>query len=111
MKALYRRAQAYLASQDFVEAEVDIKAALNVSPYSCIICCQDPSNHRYWGGDSPPFTAAHIFFLPVQKSGPLLLSGPICIATSLTFVTIHYPCRESANLFSATNLHTHRLPE
>lgn len=30
MKALYRRAQAYLARQDFIEARQDIKAALDV---------------------------------------------------------------------------------
>ena len=32
VKALYRRAQAYLGLQDFVEAQVDIKAALQVRP-------------------------------------------------------------------------------
>ena len=32
MKGLYRRAQAHLAQQDFVEAEMDIKAALQVHP-------------------------------------------------------------------------------
>ena len=31
VKALYRRAQGYLAEQDFVEAELDIRAALLVS--------------------------------------------------------------------------------
>ncbi len=30
VKALYRRAQAHLGQQDFVEAHVDIKAALQV---------------------------------------------------------------------------------
>ncbi len=30
VKALYRRAQAHLAQQDFVEAELDIRAALLV---------------------------------------------------------------------------------
>jgi hypothetical protein len=36
VKALYRRAQAHLGAQDFVEAHVDIKAALQVfiSPFS-----------------------------------------------------------------------------
>lgn len=34
VKALYRRAQAYLARQDLVEAEQDIKAALVVDPAS-----------------------------------------------------------------------------
>ena len=29
-KALYRRAQAHMAAEDYVEAEVDIKAALQV---------------------------------------------------------------------------------
>jgi FK506-binding protein 4/5 len=32
IKALYRRAQAYLKRQDFVEAEQDIKAALALNP-------------------------------------------------------------------------------
>eukprot|EP00884_Botryococcus_braunii_P020782 jgi/Botrbrau1/7388/Bobra.0316s0031.2 len=34
VKALYRRAQAYLGRQDFVEAEQDIKAALTLDPAS-----------------------------------------------------------------------------
>lgn len=32
MKALYRRAQAYLGGQDLIEAELDIKAALAIDP-------------------------------------------------------------------------------
>ena len=33
VKGLYRRAQAHLGQQDFVEAEVNIKAALQVHPW------------------------------------------------------------------------------
>ena len=33
VKALYRRAQGHLAEQDFVEAELDIRAALLVRTY------------------------------------------------------------------------------
>lgn len=36
-KALYRRAQAHMAAGDYVEAEVDIKAALQVPSWAkCI---------------------------------------------------------------------------
>ena len=41
-KALYRRAQAHMGAGDYVEAEVDIKAALQVpawlAPPGCYVC-------------------------------------------------------------------------
>lgn len=46
MKALYRRAQAHLSLQDYVEAEVDIRAALQVRNYvipQIWVKCLDPS--------------------------------------------------------------------
>ena len=42
VKALFRRAQAHLAQQDFVEAELDIKAAL-------LVCASPSADH----GSSP----------------------------------------------------------
>lgn len=38
VKALYRRAQAHLGQHDFVEAHVDIKAALQVCSFDFIRC-------------------------------------------------------------------------
>ena len=48
VKALYRRAQAHLGAQDFVEAEVDIRAALQVRCRCCppcvATCAQDDAS-------------------------------------------------------------------
>ena len=42
VKALFRRAQAHLAQQDFVEAELDIRAALLVGASPSLNCGSSP---------------------------------------------------------------------
>ena len=84
MKALFRRAQAHLAQQDFVEAELDIRAALLVRPHLALLLIT-----------SAPSQALMALYLASSFQRRSIRGGSLAaVWTALTSLTICQPLKQ-----------------